>query len=50
MIKKYKVYYLDDKPMIRISNNILKECNFNIGDNIIVIYKKNRIIIDKEVK
>jgi len=50
MIKKYKVYYLDDKPMIRLSNNLLRESNFEIGDDIIVSYENNKIIINKEDK
>ena len=45
-----KVYYKDDKPMIRLSNNFLKECGFWVGDTILVTYDKNKItIVKKEV-
>jgi len=43
-----KVYYKDEKPMIRLINNFLLENNFNIGDKIKVIYCKNLIQIVKE--
>ena len=50
MEKKYKVYYSQDlkKPMIRLSNNFLKECGFWVGDSILVTYEKNKILIVKE--
>jgi len=51
MERKNKVYYSQDlkKPMIKLSNNFLKECGFWVGDSILVTYEQNKIIIVKEV-
>ena len=47
MMRQYKVYELRDCPMIRLNNNILKEFGFEVGNNIMVEYLKNKIIIEK---
>ncbi len=47
MKKKYRVYEMREAPMIRLNNNILKEFGFESGNNIMVEYLKNKIIIEK---
>jgi hypothetical protein len=44
-----KVGYLNklDQPLIKISNNKLKECGFNVGDEFEITYEKDKIIIVK---
>lgn len=37
----------DHKPMIRISNNLLKKYGFTVGDKFTVEYAQNIIIIKK---
>ena len=50
-MKKYlKVYQLNGKPMIRINTNYLLKFGFKIGENIKIEFKKNKIIIRKDLE
>jgi len=51
MIKKYKIGYCGelDKPLIKINNYLLRAFNFKVGDEILINYEEDKIIIEKEV-
>ena len=48
--KNYLVYELKERPMIRLNNLVLKKFNFNVGDEIIVSYEEDKIIIERSMK
>jgi hypothetical protein len=48
LTKNYLIYELKERPMLRLNNLILKNFNFNVGDEIIVSYEENKITIKKE--